>query len=111
MPIRSKLQTALLATTLALSFAAAIPAASAFQCEQQVNQALQERNVQQTDVQSVEVVRRSGGARSSSIYQLDAWVRLNSCSNGALVVSMTKYCMVQSSYTTGDCSVGDLPHY
>lgn len=111
MPIRSKLQTAFLAATLALSLTAAIPAASAFECEQQVSRVLQERNVSPNDVQSVQVVRRSGGAKSASNYGLDAWVRLNSCTNGALIVSMTKYCMVQSSYTTGDCSVGDMPHY
>lgn len=111
MPVRSKLQSAVVAATLALSFTAAIPAASAFQCEEQVNRVLQERNVRPGDVKSVEIVKRSGGAKSASIYQLDAWVRLNSCSNGALIVSMTKYCMVQQSYTTGGCSIGTMPQY
>ncbi|WP_340118359.1 hypothetical protein [Pelagibius sp. 7325] len=93
----------------ALSFNTA--SASAFQCEQEVNQALQERSVNQSDVDSVKVMRRTGGAKSSGIYGLDAWVRLKSCSNGALIVNMTKYCMVQNVYTTGNCSVADVPRY
>lgn len=111
MPIRSKFQTAFLTATLALSFIAAVPAASAYQCEEQVAKVLQEQGISQNDVRSVNVERRSGGAKSAGIYSLDAWVRLNSCSHGALVVNMTKYCMVQQSYTTGDCRVGDLPNY
>jgi hypothetical protein len=102
----------------AASFAAAfvlflvtpITGAAAYQCEQKVDQALQEHGVDQNDVQSVKVARRAGG-RSSSSHTLDAWVRLKSCSNGALVVHMTRYCMVQETYTTGDCRVGTLPAY
>lgn len=111
MPIRSKLQTAHLAAALALSLTATIPVASAFECEQQVNRVLQNRNVSPNDVKSVQIVKRSGGAKSASNYGLDAWVRLNSCTNGALIVSMTRYCMVQSSYTTGDCTVGSAVRY
>jgi hypothetical protein len=111
MPIRSKIQASVLAAALSLSFIAGVPAASAFECEQQVNQTLQEHGVSQSDVKSVKVTHRTGGAKSASIYGLDAWVRLNSCSDGALIVSMTKYCMVQQSYTTGGCSVGTLPKY
>ena len=85
--------------------------ALAFQCEQQVNKVLQEHNINQSDVKSVKVARRTGGAKSAGIYGLDAWVRLNSCSNGALVVGMTKYCMPQNVYTTGDCSVTNMPKY
>lgn len=108
MQIRTLTRAAILAVS-ALSLTAA--SASAFQCEQEVNQALQERGVNQSDVNSVKVVRRSGGAKSANIYSLDAWVRLDSCSNGALVVNMTKYCMVQNVYTTGDCSIADMPRY
>jgi len=111
MPIRSKLQAAILAAAVSTSFAVGVPAASAYQCEQQVTQVLQERGISPGDVKSVNIERRTGGAKSSGIYSLDAWVRLNSCSNGALVINMTKYCMVQQSYTTGDCKVGNLPSY
>jgi hypothetical protein len=108
MQIRTLTRAAILAA-FALSFTTA--SASAFQCEPEVNQALQERGVNQSDVDSVKVMRRTGGAKSASIYSLDAWVRLNTCSNGALIVNMTKYCMVQNVYTTGDCSVAGVPRY
>jgi hypothetical protein len=102
---------AVLAAFLVLPLSAALNSAAAAECEAQINNVLQERGVNQSDVKSVKVVRRTGGAKSSNIYSLDAWVRLNSCSNGALVVNMTKYCMVQSSYTTGDCNVTGMPRY
>lgn len=108
---RSPAFAACLAVT-ALAFLIAMPtSAQAFQCEPQVKETLQQRGVSQNDVDSVKVVRRSAGARPSNNYTLDAWVRLKSCSNGALVVHMTRYCMVQDSYTTGDCRVGDMPSY
>ena len=104
-------RSAVIPAAFALTLAAGIGSAAAYECEQQVTQTLQERGISQSDVKSVKVARRSGGAKSAGIYSLDAWVRLNSCSNGAVVVNMTKYCMVQSSYTTGDCSVTSMPSY
>jgi len=109
MPIRFPRPTAALAAVLALSLTAG--SAVAFECEPQVNQALQERGINQSDVNSVQISRRTGGAKSASIFGIDAWVRLNSCSKGSVVVSMTKYCMVQSVYTTGDCQVGGMRSY
>lgn len=111
MPIRSILSAAALGAALSLPLAAASPPAQAYDCEAEVNEALQQHGISQSDVASVKLARRSGGARSSSIYSYDAWVRLNSCSNGALVVNLTKYCMVQQVYTTGDCQVRQMPSY
>ena len=102
---------ALVAAVFSLSLAIATTSASAYDCEAQVNSQLQERGVSQSDVESVKLTRRSRGARSSSNYSYDAWVRLKSCNDGALVVHMTDYCMVQDIYTTGDCRAGDLPNY
>lgn len=100
---------ALAAFTLSLSLGSG--SAAAYTCEERVNEALQELGVSQADVASTKLVRRSRGANPSSNYALDAWVRLKSCSSGALVVHMTRYCMVQDRYTTGECSVGSLPNY
>jgi hypothetical protein len=113
MPVRSSARilfpAALLAATLSLSFAAS--SASAYDCQEQVSRQLQEHGVSQSDVESVTLARRAGGAKSPNNFTFDAWVRLKSCSNGALVVNMTDYCMVQDVYTSGDCRVGDLPNY
>lgn len=111
MPTRSVLSAAVVAAAFSLSLAASPTSASAYECEEQVNEALQEQGVNQTDVDSVKLARRTGGARSSSIYSYDAWVRLKSCSNGAVVVNLTKYCMVKQVYTTGDCEVSGMPSY
>lgn len=111
MPFRSITSAALLAAAFSLSLVFGSSGASAYDCEEQVNQVLTEHGIDQNEVQSVKISRRSGGAKSASIYSLDAWVRLNSCSNGALVINMTKYCMVQNVYTTGDCRVERMPAY
>lgn len=111
MPKRSLAFATCLAVAALFSLAVLPTSAQAFQCEPQVNETLQQQGVSQNDVDSVKVVRRSAGARASNNYWLDAWVRLKSCSDGALVVHMTRYCMVQDSYTTGDCEVGGMPSY
>lgn len=111
MSIRSKSQALILAASLGFSWTAGITAAVAYQCEEQVTRILQERGVSQNDIESVNVTRRSGGAKSASIYDLDAWVRLKTCSSGAVVVNLTKYCMPRQVYTTGDCTVGTMPSY
>lgn len=111
MASRSVTSAALLAAAFSLALVFGSSGAGAYDCEEQVNQVLTDLGVGQDEVTSVKIARRSGGARSGSIYSLDAWVRLNSCSNGALVVNMTKYCMVQNTYTTGDCRVERMPAY
>lgn len=111
MPTRSIALAALVAASFSLILVLGGAGARAYTCEDQVKQALTETGVGQDKVQSVKVVRRPGGARSPKIFSLDAWVRLNSCSKGALVVNMTKYCMVQDVYTTGDCRVEQVPAY
>ena len=84
--------------------------AHAVRCEAQINTALERMSVPQSDVKSVKVMRRSGGAKSGSNYTYDAWVRLNSCS-GYFMVRMTRGCMVMDSYTTGNCNFSGMPNY
>lgn len=110
-PVRLPHAVAVVVAVLSLFLAAGADSAKAYDCQEQVSSQLQELGVSQSTVDSVELARRSGGARSPSNYTYDAWVRLQSCSNGALVVHMTRYCSVQDVYTTGDCRVGDLPNY
>lgn len=110
MPTRFTPRATAAATAVAI-FLATGTAAAAYECEQQVERALRDAAVQQADVTSVKVVRRSFGQNPSSNYTLDAWVRLGSCSDGALVVHMTRYCMVKQVYTTGNCSIPGVPRY
>lgn len=110
MPKRSLPLAALLAAALVVPLTAPLSPAAAAPCEAEGKQALQDHGVAANDVQTITVKNRSYGAKSPTNYGRDAWVRLNSCS-GHVVVTMTKYCMVQSVYTTGDCSVTGMPRY
>lgn len=110
MTIRPLTQAAFFAAVLSLSLSANVKSAAAAECEAQVNQALREMSVPQDNVKSVKVVKQGKGGMSASNYKLDAWIRLNSCS-GYLMINMTRHCMVQQSYTTGDCSVSGLSNH
>jgi len=110
MPIRSACLAPGLTAALLLSLSATMNSAAAGPCDEQIAQTLRELSVPQEDVKSIDLARRGKGGKSSSNYTQDAIVRLNSCS-GTLVINMTRYCMVQQSYTTGDCSVGGMPNY
>src|SRR3546814_19525724 len=106
----SDLPAALAAAVISLSLVAGTTAAGAYDCEAEVNSTLQEHGIAQSDVESAKLLRRSPG-KSPSSYTYDVQVRLKSCTAGAVVVHMTKYCMVQDVDTTGDCRVGALPNY
>lgn len=90
--------------------AASAPAAAALQCEAQINESLAGMSIPQDDVKSVRVMRRGKGAKSATNYTWDAWVRRNSCS-GYVMIHMTRTCMVQEVYTTGDCRVDGMQRY
>ncbi|NIA69652.1 hypothetical protein HBA54_13705 [Pelagibius litoralis] len=90
--------------------AASEPASAALRCEAQINEALANMSIPQSDVKSIKVARQGKGAKSATNYSWDAWVRLNSC-NGYVMVHMTRTCHVQQVYTTGDCKVDGMPRY
>ena len=96
----------------AVLLSAPLQAADSTRCAGKVNAHLASLPLSPDDVQSIRIIERVNIADDygPDILGVDAWVRLNSCS-GYVVVSMTKYCMVQSVYTTGDCSVADMPRY
>jgi hypothetical protein len=85
--------------------------AAAAKCEAQVGQALQELRVAESDVESVQIVRHKRAPNPPTNYVYDAWVRLDSCGQGYLVVSMTRSCYVQQSYTRDDCQLSGVPRY
>lgn len=110
MPIRSARLAPGLAAALLFSVAAAMNPAAAAPCDEQIAETLRELPVPREDVKSIDLVRRGKGGKSSSNYTQEAFVKLNSCS-GNVVIDMTRYCMVQQTYTTGDCSIGGIANY
>ena len=98
--------------TALLAPLALMPAsAAAAECEAEVGQTLQELQVPESGVESVQIVRRKRAPHPPTNYVYDAWVRLQSCGQGHLVISMTRSCHVQQSYTRDDCQLDGVPHY
>ena len=40
-----------------------------------------------------------------------AWIRLEACDSGYLVIDMTRSCFVRQSYTRGDCRLRGVTAY
>lgn len=99
----------LAALAVPLALACAGPAAA--QCEEEVAEKLRELGISQTNVESVQVTKRQFVDEPRPRYEYNAWVKLRSCSDGALVVHMTDYCYVQQTYTQGNCQVSEVPQY
>lgn len=110
MLVRSVVSSVLGAAAFSLFLAIGATGAGAYDCESQVSEQLQQLGVAESDVASVRLMRQSPG-KSPSSYTYNAWVRLKSCSKGAVVVRMTKQCLVQDVYTTGDCRVSEASTY
>jgi hypothetical protein len=86
-------------------------AAAAETCQQQIDEELQRMSVPSENVESIDIMRRSFGAKASNNFSYDAWIRLKSCDSGHLVVHLSKSCAVMSSYTTGNCKMPDMTSY
>lgn len=99
-----------LAFPLTLATAAAQETAAG-SCLAEISPALRDLGVPEGDVRSAQVSRRSGAPNPPTNYVYDAWVRLESCDQGSLVITMTRYCHVKQSYTRGDCQVNDVTRY
>jgi hypothetical protein len=110
MTLRSKSLATVLAVAVALPLSLPAASAAAAECQPQIDKTLQSHAIAQDDIKSIVVMRRSRGGMSASNYRIDAWVRLKTCS-GYVMVSMTRHCVVQQTYTTGDCKIDGLPSH
>ncbi|MEQ8356520.1 MAG: hypothetical protein RH942_13340 [Kiloniellaceae bacterium] len=105
------IRTAALAAALLLTSGLSVNSAVAAQCQAQIDQELQRLSLPAEAIQSIRVMKRSGGAKSSSNFLYDAWIRVKSCDSGYLMITLTKGCMVQQSYTTGACKLDRVAGY
>ena len=110
MPLRAYAMLIVFAVTAGSAVLASTGPAQALRCEAQINKALEAAAIPQSEVTSIRVMRRPGGAKSATNYTYDAWIRLNSCS-GYVMVGMTRMCVVQQTYTSGDCKQAGMPSY
>ena len=99
-------------SAIAISLSLALPAkeAAATTCQAQIDRELQRINVPMADLESIKVIKRSFGGKSTNLAHA-AWIRLKSCETGFLMVNMTSYCMVRDSFTIGNCRIDGLPNY
>jgi hypothetical protein len=104
-------RTAASAAALMLSLTVHTPGALAASCQAQIDAELERLSIAPGAIESVNVKKRSFGAKAPTNFVYDAWIRLESCDSGYLVINLTRGCMVKQSYTTGDCSVEGLSDY
>lgn len=71
-------------------------------CETQINRALAQSSIPRNEVSSIQLARSGSGRKQERNEDLNAWVRLNSCS-GNIVITMTRACYVKETYGTGNC--------
>lgn len=85
------------------SIMSVVPATAAMaQCEAEVDAALQEAKIPQSDVKSITVNADTGGGNAPRLVGYTAWVTRNSCT-GKFVVNLSTSCRVKDTYATGDC--------
>ncbi len=78
-------------------------------CSVTANQRLAELGIEKDDVKAMRIDGRYQSSRQGSrLVGFDAWVELGSCSQGQLVVSMSRQCRHMTDYTTGTCEVAGI---
>lgn len=111
---RTVLSSCLLAVFVAAALFAVPEEAMAFKCETQVMKALEKVNMTKSDMDSIKVMKYPnpvGGGQSSSNFSWEAWIRTNECSNGYVVVYMSRSCAFKDMYTMGNCQMSGMPDY
>ncbi len=78
-------------------------------CSGAATQRLAELGVDKDDVKMMRIDGRyQSRGEGSRLVGYDAWVELGSCSQGQLVVAMSRQCRPTTEYTTGSCEVAGV---
>lgn len=78
-------------------------------CSVSANQRLAELGVDKDDVKMMRIDGRyQSRGQGSRLVGFDAWIELESCSEGQLVVAMSRQCRRMTEYTTGSCEVAGV---
>ena len=78
-------------------------------CSVTANQRLAELGVDRDDVKMIRIDGRfQSRGQGSRLVGYDAWIELGSCSQGQLVVAMSRQCRHMTEYTTGTCEVAGV---
>lgn len=92
------------------AFSVLAPAAEAAECEGRIAEELRRVSLLPEEVSSIKIVANRGGGQAFTNYRVNAWTRRHSC-RGYTVVTLTHYCAVLQSYTSGECKIEGSPRY
>src|SRR3546814_10139629 len=96
------MRAALLLPTVLGLFAA--PAALALDCSESAERELARLGIAGDEIGEVRYVEKINPTeRGPDVLGVRAWIRLQACDSGHLVIDMTRTCFVRQSYTRGDC--------
>jgi len=89
-----------------------VPAALALDCQAAGEREVARLGITADEVRTVLYVEKYNPTdRGPTVLGVRAWVRLNACTSGYLVIDMTRSCFVRQSYTRGDCHLDNVTAY
>jgi hypothetical protein len=101
-----------LAFFLAAALTAAAAPAAALDCREAAEGELQRLGITAGAIAEIRYIeKRNPTERGPDVLGVRAWIRLQACSSGYLVIDMTRSCFVRQSYTRGDCRVEGITAY
>ena len=78
-------------------------------CSSTATERLAELGIEKDDVKTMRIDGRyQSRGQGSRLVGYDAWIELGSCSQGQLVVAMSRQCRHMTDYTTGTCEVAGI---
>ena len=77
-------------------------------CAPTVQRTLSDAGIASSDIADIAYVTERSGGESTFIVGYTAWVRLNSCRSGYVVINLTTQCWLEQTYTDGACRVNGI---
>lgn len=86
--------------------------AAALDCHVSAERELQELGLGAGEIAEIRYVEKLNPTeRGPDVLGVRAWIRLQACDSGYLVIDMTRTCFVRQSYTRGECRLPDVTAY
>jgi len=97
---------------LAAALTAAAGPALALDCREAAEGELQRLGITAGEIAQIRYIEKLNPTeRGPDVLGVRAWIRLQACSSGYLVIDMTRSCFVRQSYTRGDCRQAGVTAY
>ena len=90
----------------------AAPAALALDCRAAAERELQRLGIGADEIAEARYIEKINPTeRGPDVLGVRAWIRLEACDSGYLVIDMTRSCFVRQSYTRGNCQTDSVTAY